>query len=145
MEKNTIWAVVLSTIVLVGSMFIQTKFFPTQNKQTVQTETVQEKEAVETQLDSVNTIVTNKIENVLYADEETAIEEFYTIKTNKVEVVFSTRGGDIISYKLLDHFDRDTSTGVELSDNVSELNRTCSIAFGGASNSIINEVYYWFL
>ena len=141
MEKNTIWAVVLSTIVLVGSMFIQTKFFPTQNKQTVQTETVQEKEAVETQLDSVNTIVTNKIENVLSADEETAIEEFYTIKTNKVEVVFSTRGGDIISYKLLDHFDRDTSTGVELSDNVSELNRTCSIAFGGASNSIINEVF----
>ena len=48
MEKNTIWAVVLSTIVLVGSMFIQTKFFPTQNKQIVQTETVQEKEAVET-------------------------------------------------------------------------------------------------
>ena len=141
MEKNTIWAVVLSTIVLVGSMFIQTKFFPTQNKQTVQTETVQEKEAVETQLDSVNTIVTNKIENVLSADEETAIEEFYTIKTDKVEVVFSTRGGDIISYKLLDHFDRDTSTGVELSDNVSELNRTCSIAFGGASNSIINEVF----
>ena len=30
MEKNTIWAIVLSSIVLIGSMLLQNHFFPPQ-------------------------------------------------------------------------------------------------------------------
>ena len=40
--------------------------------------------------------------------QENLKEEFVTITTDVVEVVFSNKGGDIISYKLLKHFDKES-------------------------------------
>ena len=140
MEKNTIWAIVLSTIVLVGFMFLQQKFYPVNSNQT---------EANQVELTQSNEIVNTSTESILpptFAAEiksadENFSEENFTIKTDKIEVVLTNRGGDIISYKLLDHLDRDTSTGVELADNVSAMNRACAIAFGSSSNSIVNDIF----
>jgi YidC/Oxa1 family membrane protein insertase len=76
-------------------------------------------------------------------DEEEApvFEEKITINTGVAEVVFTTKGGDIISYKLLGHNDKETNDFVQLSDNISETNRTCALAIGGAENQIINEIF----
>ena len=40
MEKNTIWAIVLSSIVLIGSMLLQNHFFPPQKVVTTEQEVV---------------------------------------------------------------------------------------------------------
>ncbi|MCR4626305.1 MAG: membrane protein insertase YidC [Treponema sp.] len=139
MEKNTIWAVVLSTIVLVGFMFLQQKFYPTNTQQNAAAST--EITNTETVENSNGTVLPPTFAADIKASDENFSEENFTIKTDKIEVVLTNRGGDIISYKLIDHLDRDTSTGVELADNVSAMNRACAIAFGSSSNSIVNDVF----
>ena len=141
MDKNTIWAISLSTLVIIGAFVIQPMLFP-QNKQIVsEAQTAQIEETAGTEAaESSNNVV-----SVLSADsEENQIEEkTYTVKTDKVEVVFTNKGGDILSYKLLDHNDVDTKDFVQLSDNISDFNRTCSVSLGSAdSNSqILNETF----
>lgn len=146
MDKNTIWAIVLSTLVIVASYLLLPRFFPglRQNNEvaveTSQTEEVQE--SAELSLDSteINPVVEEA------SDETEAVvtqEEKFTVTTDKVEVVLTNRGGDIISYKLLDHLDPETNEGVQLSDNVTSTNRTAAISFGSiADNSnIVNELF----
>jgi len=160
MDKNTIWAIALSTVVLVGFMVIQTKFFPapqkpvTQNKTAVE-QPVQSSAAASTETNTVSAAVTAvAAAPAASADAGTAgtatssavqvpaeVETTYTIKTNKVKAVFTNRGGDIISYELLDHHDSYTGKGVEMADNISKFNRACSISFGGADNQIINDIF----
>ncbi len=148
MDKNTIWAIVLSTLVIIASYLILPKFFPGLNpafgRQTAQTEI--EETAAEPQEFSLDTTagevselsVASEIED---EDQPALTEQKYTIKTDKVEVVFTNKGGDIISYKLLDHMDMDTNDYVQLSDNVNKANRTCAIAFGNASGKIVDEIF----
>ena len=68
-------------------------------------------------------------------------EEKITISTNKADVVFTTLGGDIVSYKLKDHEDTDTNEGIQLSDSINDFNRTCAISLGGADSMIIDKVF----
>ena len=157
MDRNTIWAIVLSTLVIVGSYFLLPVFFG--NKKAAQTdqptvEIVSEdgESATNVQVtpvDSLNDSLFSEEENQILAqaddedgfEEETAVEKEIKINTGVAEVIFTTKGGDIISYKLTGHNDKETNDYVQLSDNVSELNRTCAIAIGGAENKIINEVF----
>ena len=150
MDKNTIWAIVLSTLVIIGSYLILPKFFPGLNmmgfgkQANVQTTTEETAEPQEFSLDS--TVEKSELAAVSEA-EETAddqpalVEQKYTIKTDKVEAVFTNKGGDIISYKLLDHMDMDTDDFVQLSDNINSKNRTCAIAFGKADSKIIDDIF----
>jgi len=136
MDKNTIWAIVLSTLVIIGAFILQPKLFqfnnPVVEENTAVTEEVENKsENNESSMFDVNVLKS--------ADAESIAEETYTIKTDKVEVIFTNKGGDIISYKLLDHDDIDTQDYVQLSDNISDWNRTCSIAFGNSDSRILNE------
>ena len=138
MDKNTIWAIALSTLVIIGAFVIQPMLFP-QNKQIVpenQTAQIEEtagKETPDSSMYDVNVISA--------ADSEEVEEKTYTVKTDKVEVVFTNKGGDILSYKLLDHNDVDTKDFVQLSDNISDFNRTCSVALGSADAAIVNETF----
>ena len=143
MDKNTIWAIVLSTLVIIASYLILPKFFPGLNpalgRQAAQTQTEENTELSEPQELDLNTELSEPQELDLSAMEENAavfadaeiaaeesdaeeqstlVEQKYTITTDKVEVVFTNKGGDIISYKLLDHKDMDTNDFVQLSDNV---------------------------
>ena len=68
-------------------------------------------------------------------------EQQYTIRTDKVEAVFTNRGGDIISYTLLEHIDKDTGKGVQMVDNVTAANRAFALSFGDSNSSIVNEVF----
>ena len=154
MDKNTIWAIVLSTLVIIASYLILPKFFPGLNmmglgRQNTQNQTEQTESAEPQELD-----LSGMEENAaVFADAEiaaeeseaeeqsTLVEQKYTIRTDKVEAVFTNKGGDIISYKLLDHKDMDTDDFVQISDNVNSKNRTCAIAFGKADAKIIDEIF----
>ena len=150
MDKNTIWAIVLSTVVIIASYLILPKFFPGLNpafgRQAANTQTEEVAEPQELNLES--SVISETSENEAFADSEAEeegqpalVEQKYTIRTDKVEAVFTNKGGDIISYKLLDHKDMDTDDFVQISDNVNSKNRTCAIAFGKADAKIIDEIF----
>ena len=150
MDKNTIWAIVLSTVVIIASYLILPKFFPGLNpafgRQAANTQTEEVAEPQELNLES--SVISETSENEAFADSEdeeegqpALVEQKYTIRTDKVEAVFTNKGGDIISYKLLDHKDMDTDDFVQISDNVNSKNRTCAIAFGKADAKIIDEIF----
>lgn len=140
MDKNTIWAITLSTIVIIGAFLIQPLIFPNKNQndvvQTEVTEQVQQGQETTAELTAAETVA--EAEEPA-ATEEAVMEQTFTVDTGLAEVVLTNKGGDIISYKLKNHFDVDTNSGVELSDNVSSFNRTCAIALGTSEKAIINE------
>lgn len=147
MDKNTITAVVLISLVLVGYTIVQAKFFPPPQPQQVEEtqsgEEISEEDSLQAQK------VSEEINSIVYANasedsagaSENLVEKKYTISTDKVKVVFTNRGGDIVSYELLDHKDTKTGLGVEMADNISASNRAFSLAFGGAENSIVNDLF----
>ena len=152
MDKNTIWAIVLSTLVIIASYLILPKFFPGLNpafgKQAAQTQTEESAEQAEPQELDLSSM---EEDAAVFADAEATeseedsqpviAEQKYTIKTDKVEVVLTNKGGDIISYKLLDHKDMDTNDFVQISDNVNSRNRTCAISFGKADSKIVDDIF----
>ncbi len=145
MEKNTAWAIGLSTVVLVAFFAFQTYFMPKNTAQNQQP--AQENEAVKTAENPTNEISTVSTESSLSVasenstEVETLTEETFTLETNKAKITFTNRGGDIISYELKDHKDGDTGKGVEMADNISEQNRAFSIAFGGSDKSAIDGIF----
>ena len=147
MDKNTIWAVVLSTVVIVASYVLLPMIFPSMrpNQDAVQTEvSVEEPAELSEQIILADNSVVVKEETESAESEEESIsveEQFFTVKTDKAEIVLTNKGGDIISYKLMDHLDMDTNTGVQLSDNITDLNRTCAVAFGNADSKILNDLF----
>ena len=111
MDKNTIWAIVLSTLVIVGSYFLLPVIFG--NKKNAQSQTTAVEVSADTQAEAVqqaavtDTLFTEEEEQLIAQVEETeeepeeaAVEKEITINTGFAEVVFTTKGGDIISYKL---------------------------------------------
>ena len=138
MNKNTVIAVILSTLVVIATFFMQTYLFPNSSKSSgnnlnqtdnsVLKENVPESEALENQ--------------VFFNEENSAlVEEQVFIKTNKADVILTNKGGDIISYKLFKHIDVETKDGVQMADNISETNRACALALGGVNSKIINELF----
>lgn len=95
----------------------------------------------ETQFDELELGIADEIANEQIETVSKITEETFTVLTDKAEVILTNRGGDIISYKLLEHLDKDTGTGVQISDNVSKFNRTCALALGVAENSIVDELF----
>ena len=49
--------------------------------------------------------------------------------------------GDIISYKLLEHKDKDTDSAIQMADSITSSNRAFALSFGGKDNSIINDTF----
>ena len=151
MDKNTIWAIVLSTIVIIASYLILPKFFPGLNMMgfgnNANSQVVEE--TAEPQEFSLETSSSAEISELSVSadleeaseDQPVLVEQKYTIKTDKVEAIFTNKGGDILSYKLLDHKDMDTNDFVQLADNVNSKNRSCAISFGKADEKIIDEIF----
>lgn len=138
MDKNTLLAIVLSTLVLIISLFIQTKYFlpKQQQKRKEQTTKEQEETQLKTTTEAIPTTDFEKFENTTTKE----IQEF-VIKTNKAEIAFTNLGGDIISYKLLDHENKDTGSFVEMVENISEANRAFSISLGNAESVALNDIF----
>ena len=136
MDKNTVWAILLSTLVLVVFTTLQMAFMPQQPTETAVSETgeIIQSESTETEAVKVSQLP------VLEVSEENLKEEFVTIITESVKVTFTNRGGDIISYELLNHADKDGY--IQMADNISDFNRAFSLSFGGAENGIINDLFH---
>lgn len=135
MEKNTVWAIVLSIIVLVGFSFLQPLLYPVNTEIPATSEVEQQIPVAE------STISESIISNNLFAEieEESIAENTYTIKTNKVKVTFTNRGGDIIGYEILDA--KDESKNVQMADNISEINRAFAVSLGDANAKILDEIF----
>lgn len=148
MDKNTIWAIVLSSLVLFASFFIQSKFFskpqPAENTE-VQSQTLQNTAdtnapalvSASSALQSGSDEGTSEGEDA--ETEEVLEEREYVIETKTVKVRFTNRGGDIIGYELKDH--SDGGTPVQMAENISPTNRAFALAFGGAANAIVNDLF----
>ena len=154
MDKNTIWAIVLSTLVIIASYFLLPKFFGNKKADTTaqtSVEVVADNSTASNGQSNQTQVLTDtmfdeetsaRLSEAEAAEEEVpAIEQKITINTGVAEVIFTTKGGDILSYKLLGHNDKETNDFVQLSDNVTEANRTCALAIGGAESNIINEIF----
>ncbi|MBQ9207868.1 MAG: membrane protein insertase YidC [Treponema sp.] len=161
MEKNTVWAIGLSTVVLVGFFAAQTFLFPpepNQNQAETQAQVEKSESAENASSGSTESVLS---ENAVNSDlseaasisssstEESLSEETFTVTTNNVRVTFTNRGGDIISYELIEKDERgnlknrDASTGkgVELIENVTEKNRAFALSLGGATHAIVNDIF----
>ena len=156
MKKNTILAIVLCSVILIGFYVVLPKFFPgifgisktpvksgdTEISATEEKVIEQETDILSEKQTQTDLITAADFENTEPVVEEP--EQFYTIKTDKVEVTFTNKGGDIVSYKLAGTdekkkvIDKDTKEGVQISDSVSEANRTLAVAFGQAADNIYN-------
>ncbi|WP_062328935.1 membrane protein insertase YidC [Treponema endosymbiont of Eucomonympha sp.] len=134
-EKNTVIAIALSAAVLIVFMIIQTTLFPPQTREKAvggeQGAAVAEPIAAPRNEPKVPSVIPA-------AETEAIAEQTYTITTKKVAVTFTNRGGDVVSYKLLDHKDGDE--GIEMADNVSVSNRAFALSFGRA-DAIIDELF----
>lgn len=143
MNKNTVIAMVLSGLVIAAAMFVQYKFFPPApvQQQPSTTASVTEQQAAVPQ----NTFVAENMpadSAVLEVPDETIIgEQIVTIKTNVAEITFTNRGGDIISYKLLEHNNSKGDSHVEMVKNLTDRNRAFSIALGGAQAPALNQFF----
>ena len=139
MNKNTIIAIVLSTVVVVASIILQSRFMPKtpakpENQVTENVAADSEKNAEE---------VSEEIKSFgIKSVNEVTEEKQITVKTTKTEVVLTNKGGDIVSYKLTDHIDVDTKDGVQMVDNVSDFNRACAVALSSKYNAkIVNDLF----
>ncbi|WP_406032376.1 membrane protein insertase YidC [Treponema saccharophilum] len=141
MEKNTIWAIALSTVVLVGFFAVQTIFFPVRKAQE-QSQAAQQQVVQEQAASAADSGPAVSALGGIVSDGEAVAEQTFTIETDKVRAVFTNRGGDIISYELKEHLDRDTGRGVEMVNNVSEINRAFAVSFGGVDSPIVNDVFF---
>lgn len=151
MDKNTIWAIVLSTVVIIGSYLILPKFFPNMapvGPKPAVTQTENTEEAVnESNITDLNTtsLVAESTESQSLGEaaevEDNLMEEKFLVKTNMAEVILTNKGGDIVSYKLLNHKDSEADDNIQLADNISKYNRSCALSFGGADANIIDTVF----
>ena len=151
MDKNTIWAIVLSSLVLFASFFIQSKFFskpqPAENTE-VQSQTLQNTANTPSAVNAVqgsdssalqSGSAEEPVEDEDAAGEEVLEEREYVIETKTIKVRFTNRGGDIIGYELKDH--SDGGKPVQMAKNISPTNRAFALAFGGSANAIVNDLF----
>lgn len=142
MEKNTAWAIGLSSVVLIGFFFLQTFVMPKNAPVNTNSETAPVTSTVTNDSAAENT-ASEKAVKKIKAESVSAggAEENFVVETNKVKVTFTNRGGDIISYQLKDHKDTYTHDFVNLAENISEKNRAFAIALGNDKAEIINDVF----
>ncbi len=155
MEKNTILAIVLSVVVVVGWSIVQGIFFApdvppappasvTADQPIVQESGPSLGAAPESTV-SGNTVLENAGQSLAGTITDTAVssenlaEEHITMETNLVSVIFSNRGGDIVSYKLKEHMDEDTLVEMVLPGSAEP--HAFSLAFGNYEAKPIQSLF----
>lgn len=141
MNKNTFLAILLSTAVVIATFILQPILFPNsynaeKASQNENEQTTEIAESLESESAETKEAIVSELES-----EESVEEKTFVFNTNKAEIVLTNRGGDLISYQLVDHIDTDTGKGVQIVDNISEKNRALSISFGGVDQPILNDLF----
>lgn len=140
MDKNTVTAIFLSTLVIIVGFTLQTKLFPPIESSTQQTVETTESNLIQNQTQTiVNTYVDEKIVQVNIQEQENILEEKFVIETDLVLVEFTNRGGDILSYKLKEH--KDNNDFLEMAQYTTKQNRAFSILLGDESSTLVNDLF----
>lgn len=127
MKKNTVLAIVLSSLVIMTSMFIQYKFFPEEENEVGngKMETVVDDAVVS----EVSPSMTEGLgEQFFVVNKQEILEKTYTVETPLVRAVFTNNGGDILSYRLKKYRESSGEEGVEMIKNSLPYNRAFSLA-----------------
>ncbi|MBQ9538811.1 MAG: membrane protein insertase YidC [Treponema sp.] len=149
MDRNTILTIVLSTMVFLAYFFFDAYYMAPKREAAYQAQQAAEQEAAEAEAQKaqeLSTLVSDAGSQSIFASEDNdssadiPVQE-YTINTRRASVVLTNRGGDIVSYKLVEHLDKDTGEGVEMVDNVTRTNRAFSLSFGGSGMAAIDGVF----
>lgn len=143
MDRNTIMAVVLSALVLIGYTIVQVKFFPKPQQSQATEQTAADAAQAEGEAEKAEA-ANAQVQSFVQAEdtnEPVITEQQYVIETKKARVTFTNRGGDIVSYELLDHKDNKTGRGVEMAENVTASNRAFALNFGGTDGSVVNDLF----
>lgn len=150
MDRNTVAAIVLSTLVIIGGFTLQSKLFPPQNPsqpgatadsaQKNEGSVIAESEVVAS-LDAPvgETVASGELLSPEGSTVAPIVEETYTIETDLVSVTFTNKGGDIVSYKLKQHSDRQNQ--VEMAESVTANNRAFSILLGAANGEPLDQLF----
>lgn len=146
MEKRTLLAVVLSVVVISGSYLIQSIFFPApapapaapaaQRTEQTGAETTVQTPAPAQAADSALPILPAGAAAI----EEPAAEERPVIETDLVRVTFSSRGGDVLSYKLKEH--KDGNDFVEMIFAGEGGSRAFTLALGDAKARPLADLFH---
>jgi YidC/Oxa1 family membrane protein insertase len=148
MEKNTILAVVLSTLVLLGFYLAQGVFFPparpapeVQSQQQAAPPADPEPVVQPPPQIAEPQVSTEQARQEVTAAPETAMQtaEYVTVNTNLMTVVLSSLGGNMVSWKLKDHFEKEDSVDMILSGNKAA--GAFSIAFGGLDAQPVPSIF----
>jgi len=150
MEKNTILAVVLSIVILVGFYAIQGIFFPPkppvpqQSAQSVSpvAEVPAQSAPIQQQIPQPETAATAQPSAPAQdaRDPGPQAAQYVTINTELLTVVLTSAGGDVVSWRLKEHFDKEEYVEMILSGN-SEAH-AFSLAFGGTDAQPVSSFFY---
>jgi YidC/Oxa1 family membrane protein insertase len=153
MEKNTILAVLLSTVVLIGFYALQGVFLKPaepvlpsidQNPAVTAVETNQDmpvQESSQTLPQAAEDSVSGQTDSIYTSvDAGPQTVEYITIDTELLSVVFTNSGGDIVSWKLKEHLDKDGYVDMIFSGNNEA--HTFTVAFGGLDARPVTSLFY---
>jgi YidC/Oxa1 family membrane protein insertase len=140
MEKNTLLAVVLSVVVLAGFYIIQGVFFPPKQTEqipyqpppVVETARPEGVEVPPVELSPIDAVPVEAppVEQQPQIDAGPQLEQYVTIETKLISVVLSNSGGDVVSWKLKEHFDKEEYVDMILSGSGEA--HAFSVVFGDA-------------
>ncbi len=155
MEKNTVIAIILSTLVIVLGFTLQAKLFPPQKTARPAPENlVVVNENPEDPVPAEETELVNDADGDVLANEAQesdvemippkekqdtpAAETLYIIETDLIRAVFTNRGGDIVSYQLKDH--QDNGDPIEMAYSIGD-NRAFSLVLGEENGKVVDELF----
>lgn len=149
MEKNTILAIVLSVVVVLGWTIVEGIFFapkipPAPASVSSDQPVIQESSPALTALvenETAAPAAQEYTENIVDTGigSENLVEEHITMDTSLVTVVFSNKGGDIVSYKLKEHKDQENLVEMVL-PGTSEPH-AFTVAFGDSQAQPIQSLF----
>ena len=145
MDKRTLIAVVLSTVIISASFLIQAKFFPAPETETVQTETTEVSQDAarvsdDTEMQTQIPMQSSASSDELLIDTDTAAgERSIEAETNRFLITFSNKGGVITSLKLREHLDNEMPLEMIYSGTSGQA--AFELAFGDTGAVPVDDVF----
>ena len=144
MDKNTLLAVILSTVVIVAGFFLQAKFFPPEERPVTEVTqsdaSAKEESSVETENIAEPPIQQSATSAELKLDTDVEIEEReIKVETNRFLITFSNKGGIIKSLKLKEHMDN--GEPLEMIFSVDDQQGAFNLAFGDIDATAVTETF----
>ena len=132
MDKNTVFAIALSVLVIVGFYFVQPIFFPRPDQMPQVVSEAPELPSVPSSLVFAESAPSDM-------DEEAPAAQIIVVETELLTVLLSNAGGDIISYKLKQHRDKDDYVDMVLPGQSEP--HAFTIAFGDVDATPIQDLF----